>query len=64
MLEQLRQPCACFKDVIQTHFWMKRHEIAIQVEGWISELESQSTERRTGRVASLNAVTLKVCSLF
>ncbi|XP_054283105.1 baculoviral IAP repeat-containing protein 6 [Macrosteles quadrilineatus] len=59
MLEQLRNPSPCFKQVIQTHFWMKRKEIKKQIEGWISDMESQAADRRTGRTISLNTMALK-----
>ncbi|XP_075222220.1 BIR repeat containing ubiquitin-conjugating enzyme isoform X2 [Lycorma delicatula] len=59
MLEQLRNPSPCFKQVIQTHFWMKRKEIKKQIEGWIADMESQSGDRRTGRTISLNTIALK-----
>ncbi|XP_069689782.1 baculoviral IAP repeat-containing protein 6 isoform X2 [Periplaneta americana] len=59
MLEQVRNPCPCFRDVIHTHFWMKRQEIVNQIEGWISDMETQCGDRRTGRAISLNAMALK-----
>jgi hypothetical protein len=46
--------------VIHTHFWMKRQEIINQIEGWISDMETQCGDRRTGRAISLNALALKV----
>lgn len=46
--------------VIQTHFWIKRKEIKSQIEAWISDMESQSADRRTGRAISLNTIALKV----
>jgi uncharacterized membrane protein YozB (DUF420 family) len=46
--------------VIHTHFWMKRQEIVNQIEGWISDMETQCGDRRTGRAISLNAMALKV----
>ncbi|KAJ9600174.1 hypothetical protein L9F63_009508, partial [Diploptera punctata] len=59
MLEQVRNPCPCFREVIHTHFWMKRQEIVNQIEGWISDMETQCGDRRTGRAISLNAMALK-----
>nr|CAD7267850.1 unnamed protein product [Timema shepardi] len=59
MLEQIRNPCPCFKEVIQTHFWIKRQEIVTQIEGWIADMEGQCGDRRTGRAISLNAMALK-----
>ncbi|XP_063222017.1 baculoviral IAP repeat-containing protein 6 isoform X2 [Bacillus rossius redtenbacheri] len=57
MLEQIRNPCPCFKEVIHTHFWMKRQEIVSQVEGWIADM-SQCGDKRTGRAISMNAMAL------
>jgi hypothetical protein len=39
---------------------MKRQEIVNQIEGWISDMETQCGDRRTGRAISLNALALKV----
>lgn len=39
---------------------MKRKEIKKQIEGWIADMESQSSDRRTGRTISLNTMALKV----
>lgn len=47
MLEQLLNPCPCFKDVINAHFFLKRHEIMAQVEGWIRDLENDVMEKRS-----------------
>ena len=60
MLEQVRNPSPCFRDVIERHFWLKRHEIMAQVEEWISELEAGSSDKRTGRTISHSCVALKV----
>lgn len=49
MLEQILNPCPCFKDVIQAHFYLKRDEIIAQVDGWIKDLERDVTEKRTTR---------------
>lgn len=42
MLDHMRNPVACFKDVIQKHFWLKRNEIIQQVDRWIDEVKSTS----------------------
>lgn len=39
---------------------MKRKEIKSQIEAWIADMESQATDRRTGRTISLNTMALKV----
>ncbi|XP_012256631.2 baculoviral IAP repeat-containing protein 6 isoform X2 [Athalia rosae] len=59
MLDQIRNPCPCFKEVIHTHFWIKRHEIVTQLEGWIRDMERHGADRRSGRTISLNALALK-----
>ncbi|XP_066597963.1 baculoviral IAP repeat-containing protein 6 isoform X2 [Prorops nasuta] len=59
MLDQIRNPCPCFKEVIHTHFWIKRHEIVSQLEGWIRDMELHGTDGRSGRTISLNALSLR-----
>ncbi|XP_063387363.1 baculoviral IAP repeat-containing protein 6 [Cydia fagiglandana] len=59
MLDHLRNPEPCFKEVIQTHFWMKRNEIMQTVANWITELETQSGDERTQRSIQLNLMALK-----
>ncbi|XP_064622207.1 baculoviral IAP repeat-containing protein 6-like isoform X2 [Lineus longissimus] len=59
MLEQFRNPSPCFRDVIQKHFWLKRHEIIRQIEEWISDLEQHSSDKRFGRTISHNCLALK-----
>lgn len=59
MLEQVRNPCPCFKEVIHTHFWFKKREIIKQIEQWIADMEGQGNDRRNGRTISLNTIALK-----
>ncbi|XP_021713192.1 baculoviral IAP repeat-containing protein 6 isoform X3 [Aedes aegypti] len=59
MLEQLKNPCPCFKEVIHTHFWLKRNEICAQIEDWIAELSKPLLNERTGRTISFNAMVLR-----
>ncbi|XP_070181060.1 dual E2 ubiquitin-conjugating enzyme/E3 ubiquitin-protein ligase BIRC6-like isoform X3 [Littorina saxatilis] len=59
MLEQLRHTSPCFKEVIQYHFWMKRHEVLKQCEEWIAEMEQYSSDKRTGRSISHSTMALK-----
>lgn len=59
MLEQVRNPCPCFKEVIHTHFWFKKREIIKQIQQWITDMESQGNDRRNGRTISLNTIALK-----
>lgn len=49
MLDQLKNPSPCFKDVIYTHFWLKRNEICQQIENSI----------RSGRAISLTSMNLR-----
>ncbi|XP_008195667.1 baculoviral IAP repeat-containing protein 6 isoform X2 [Tribolium castaneum] len=62
MLEQILNPCLCFKDVIYTHFYLKRHEILAQVEGWIKDLENDITEKRISRTANKRSPTANIDS--
>ncbi|XP_028176769.1 baculoviral IAP repeat-containing protein 6-like [Ostrinia furnacalis] len=59
MLDHLRSPEPCFKEVIQTHFWIKRNEIMQTVANWITELEGQGGDERTQRTIQLNLMALK-----
>lgn len=60
MLEQIRNPSPCFKEVIYTHFWFKRNEICQQIENWIDELShSTQVSERCGRTISFNSMVLK-----
>lgn len=38
MLDQMRNPVECFKDVIAKHFWLKRNDIMKQIDRWIAEV--------------------------
>lgn len=50
MLEQILKPCPCFKEIIHTHFYLKRDEIIMQVEKWIGEVEQEvKKEKKTTR---------------
>lgn len=59
MLDHLRNPEPCFKEVIQTHFWIKRNEIIQTVANWIKELEGQNGDERTQRSIQLNLMALR-----
>lgn len=59
MLEQLKNPSPCFRDVINTHFWLKRNEICEQIEGWIAELSKPQYNERSGRTISFNSMVLR-----
>uniref|UniRef100_W8AIN7 Dual E2 ubiquitin-conjugating enzyme/E3 ubiquitin-protein ligase BIRC6 n=1 Tax=Ceratitis capitata TaxID=7213 RepID=W8AIN7_CERCA len=59
MLEQIRNPSPCFKDVIHTHFWLKRNEICAQIESWIEELSKPQYSERNSRTISFNSMVLR-----
>ncbi|KAL9897854.1 dual E2 ubiquitin-conjugating enzyme/E3 ubiquitin-protein ligase BIRC6-like isoform 3-T4 [Glossina fuscipes fuscipes] len=59
MLEQIRNPSPCFKDVIHTHFWLKRNEICTQIENWIEELSKPQYSERNSRTISFNSMVLR-----
>lgn len=59
MLEQLKNPCPCFKEVIHTHFWLKRNEICQQIENWIAELSRPQYSERGGRTITFNSMVLR-----
>uniref|UniRef100_A0A4W4FMC3 UBC core domain-containing protein n=1 Tax=Electrophorus electricus TaxID=8005 RepID=A0A4W4FMC3_ELEEL len=59
MLEQIRNPSACFKEVIHKHFYLKRAEIMAQCEDWISDIQQYSSDKRVGRTMSHHAAALK-----
>ncbi|XP_067943447.1 baculoviral IAP repeat-containing protein 6-like [Watersipora subatra] len=47
MLEMLKNPSPCFKEVIEKHFWLKRKEIKEQVEQWVNE-QGKKSDQETG----------------
>ncbi|KAM9726353.1 LOW QUALITY PROTEIN: dual E2 ubiquitin-conjugating enzyme/E3 ubiquitin-protein ligase BIRC6 [Menidia menidia] len=59
MLEQMRNPSPCFKEVIHKHFYLKRVEIMSQCEEWISDIQQYSSDKRVGRTMSHHAAALK-----
>ncbi|XP_062862910.1 baculoviral IAP repeat-containing protein 6 isoform X2 [Trichomycterus rosablanca] len=59
MLEQIRNPSPCFKEVIHKHFYLKRAEIMAQCEDWISDIQQYSSDKRVGRTMSHHAAALK-----
>ncbi|XP_070137301.1 dual E2 ubiquitin-conjugating enzyme/E3 ubiquitin-protein ligase BIRC6 isoform X1 [Drosophila bipectinata] len=59
MLEQIRNPSPCFRDVIHKHFWLKREEICQQIEGWIEELSKPQYTERASRTISFNSMVLR-----
>uniref|UniRef100_A0A3Q3LP29 Dual E2 ubiquitin-conjugating enzyme/E3 ubiquitin-protein ligase BIRC6 n=1 Tax=Mastacembelus armatus TaxID=205130 RepID=A0A3Q3LP29_9TELE len=63
MLEQMRNPSPCFKEVIHKHFYLKRTEIMSQCEEWIADIQQYSSDKRVGRTMSHHAAALKVMSL-
>ncbi|KAI4812532.1 hypothetical protein KUCAC02_023913 [Chaenocephalus aceratus] len=59
MLEQMRNPSPCFKEVIHKHFYLKRVEIMSQCEEWIADIQQYSSDKRVGRTMSHHAAALK-----
>ncbi|XP_028983369.1 baculoviral IAP repeat-containing protein 6 isoform X2 [Betta splendens] len=59
MLEQMRNPSPCFKEVIHKHFYLKRAEILSQCEEWITDIQQYSSDKRVGRTMSHHAAALK-----
>uniref|UniRef100_A0A8P4K7V8 Dual E2 ubiquitin-conjugating enzyme/E3 ubiquitin-protein ligase BIRC6 n=1 Tax=Dicentrarchus labrax TaxID=13489 RepID=A0A8P4K7V8_DICLA len=59
MLEQMRNPSPCFKEVIHKHFYLKRTEIMSQCEEWIADIQQYSSDKRVGRTMSHHAAALK-----
>ncbi|KAL3288526.1 hypothetical protein HHI36_002967 [Cryptolaemus montrouzieri] len=51
MLEQILNPCPCFKDIILTHFYLKRFEIIEQVDSWVKDFESDASEKKVSRTS-------------
>ncbi|CAL8111027.1 unnamed protein product [Orchesella dallaii] len=50
MLDQLRNPSPCFKEIVQKHFWMKKGEILNQCEQWLEDLVvTCKTDKRAGK---------------
>ncbi|CAF2055249.1 unnamed protein product [Rotaria magnacalcarata] len=59
MLEQLRNPPACFADIVRRHFFLKRNEIIDQCDSWIRELQDISTtEKRISSSISQHVASL------
>ncbi|XP_035256804.1 baculoviral IAP repeat-containing protein 6 [Anguilla anguilla] len=59
MLEQMRNPSPCFKEVIHKHLYLKRAEIIAQCEEWIADIQQYSSDKRVGRTMSHHAAALK-----
>ncbi|KAJ8958620.1 hypothetical protein NQ318_016343 [Aromia moschata] len=49
MLEQILNPCPCFKEIIHTHFYLKRYEVITQVEKWISDVEQEVKKEKKNK---------------
>lgn len=59
MLEQIRNPSPCFKEVIHKHYYLKRVEVMAQCEEWIADIQQYSSDKRVGRTMSHHAAALK-----
>jgi hypothetical protein len=51
MIEMLRKPPPAFADIVRRHFWMKRDEICLQIQGWIEE--TRKLVEKTGSVKQM-----------
>ncbi|XP_072169396.1 dual E2 ubiquitin-conjugating enzyme/E3 ubiquitin-protein ligase BIRC6-like [Diadema setosum] len=49
MLDMIRNPPPVFKDVIQTHFYLKKTEVMAQCEEWIAQVGQYCNDKRVGR---------------
>lgn len=58
MLDHLKNPTPCFKDVIQKHFWLKRNDIMAQIDRWNNDLGN--TEQMKSCKAALAREFLKL----
>ncbi|XP_077994932.1 dual E2 ubiquitin-conjugating enzyme/E3 ubiquitin-protein ligase BIRC6-like isoform X2 [Glandiceps talaboti] len=59
MLEMIRNPPPCFKEVIVTHFYLKKHEVMSQCDQWIQETQQYCNDKRVGRTMSHHLAALK-----
>ncbi|ELT93547.1 hypothetical protein CAPTEDRAFT_223860 [Capitella teleta] len=59
MLEMLKNPVSCFRDVILRHFWLKRNEIISDIQAWIIDLDDNSSDKRVGRTITHSCLALK-----
>ena len=65
MLEQIRNPAPCFKEVTRAHFGIKRHEIERQCDEWIADMERQVAADPNGsRAVSVRLASLEVITYF
>ena len=46
MLEHLVNPSPCFKEIIETHFYLKREKVFKQLDDWIQDLEAFYNEKQ------------------
>ena len=59
MLNQLKNPCPSFKDVIQAHFYLKKEKILKQVNSWLALMELMDKNKRYGKKLSNHVASLK-----
>jgi len=59
ILNQLKQPTPCFKDVIHAHFYLKKDEVLEQVQGWLSNIETLDINKRYAKKLSNHVQSLK-----
>ena len=60
MLELIKKPSTCFRDIIRNHFYLKRKEVKTQCELWARELELHVNDKQIGQSVSKSLTALKV----
>ena len=60
MLELIKKPSICFKDIIRKHFYLKRKEVKNQCESWAKELELHVNDKQIGQSVSKILTALKL----
>uniref|UniRef100_A0A1I8IEM6 UBIQUITIN_CONJUGAT_2 domain-containing protein n=1 Tax=Macrostomum lignano TaxID=282301 RepID=A0A1I8IEM6_9PLAT len=59
MLEQIKNPSPCFKDVVHAHFHLKRAEILAQLRSWCAEMSDHVNDKTHGRRIAYSLTQLK-----
>jgi baculoviral IAP repeat-containing protein 6 len=60
ILEMIKKPPICFKDVIRKHFYLKRKEIKDQCEKWAKEMKQYLNHPFMSITVSKSYLELKV----
>jgi baculoviral IAP repeat-containing protein 6 len=59
MLNQLKNPCPAFKDVLDAHFYLKKGQIMAQCKQWLTEMETMCKNKRFGKNISNHTAGLR-----